>query len=224
VLTSITLQNFKSFGEEQTIPLQPITVLVGPNNSGKSNLVSLARFVRNAAKRGGESALEDAGGVEFVFRRPGVGDGRMRLGWSVDEGRGSYATTLERVSSTYGGVPNGEQFALPQSGKVWSVDAGEKPNVFFKLHSLVAPWQGSAETPDAEAFRAIWRPIVTSREMKLDVSAIRRDAAVVPEPQLGDDGSGMAPVLSLWRGANFDRAGDLDALIHQCLPEINTCW
>ena len=46
MLSSITLRNFKSFGEEQTIPLRPITVLVGPNNSGKSAFMNIGQFVR----------------------------------------------------------------------------------------------------------------------------------------------------------------------------------
>lgn len=79
MLTSITVRNFKSFGEEQTIPLQPITVLVGPNNSGKSNLVSLARFVRNAAAGGQQSAFEGEGGEGFVFHRPVHADAAMRI-------------------------------------------------------------------------------------------------------------------------------------------------
>jgi AAA15 family ATPase/GTPase len=47
MLKSITLQNFKSFGDAQEVPLEPITVLVGPNNSGKSNLLSLGNFIRD---------------------------------------------------------------------------------------------------------------------------------------------------------------------------------
>ncbi len=99
MLTSITLQNFKSFGEEQSIPLQPITVLVGPNNSGKSNLVSLARFIRNAATAGAESAFEQEGGIEFVLRRPPVGDALTRIGWKVDvetDSEAAYGVELAR--------------------------------------------------------------------------------------------------------------------------------
>jgi hypothetical protein len=47
MLKSITLKNFKSFGNPQEVPLEPITVLVGPNNSGKSNLLSVGALVRS---------------------------------------------------------------------------------------------------------------------------------------------------------------------------------
>jgi len=70
MLTSITLQNFKSFGEEQTIPLRPITVLVGPNNSGESSLVSLGRFVRRIAATRVTTAVTEEGGWDNLLHRP----------------------------------------------------------------------------------------------------------------------------------------------------------
>jgi predicted ATPase len=39
MLTSITVENFKSHKQPTTIKLSPLTVLVGPNNSGKSTIV-----------------------------------------------------------------------------------------------------------------------------------------------------------------------------------------
>lgn len=39
-LTEIRLRGFKSFGDdEQTIDLRPLTVIIGPNNSGKSTIL-----------------------------------------------------------------------------------------------------------------------------------------------------------------------------------------
>ena len=134
MLTSITLQNFKSFGEEQTIPLQPITVLVGPNNSGKSCFVSLARFIRDTAMDGGEAAIEEQGGVDFVFHRPPVGDGTMRIGWKIDEGEegeGVYETALKRDGTTYAGLPDGERFDLPKLGEASRVDVGGRNALRF---------------------------------------------------------------------------------------------
>ncbi|MBF0310577.1 MAG: AAA family ATPase [Magnetococcales bacterium] len=38
-LTSLTIENFKSFRKATTIPIKPLTVIVGRNNSGKSTLI-----------------------------------------------------------------------------------------------------------------------------------------------------------------------------------------
>jgi hypothetical protein len=224
VLTSITLQNFKSFGEEQTIQLQPITVLVGPNNSGKSCFVSLAEFIRTAAMEGGAKAFEKASGADFVFHRPPAGDGTMRIGWKIDEGEdgeGSYETALQRgKSSTYVGLPDGECFDLPKLGKAWRDNVGERDvfNVFMKLHSLAT---GSGRTTrDADAYRPIWSPMVYSTDIKLVLPTLKEDAEVLPEPKLGAGGSGLPALLGIWRGFDLDRAVELDAFIHKCLPEI----
>ena len=39
MFTEIGIENFKAFGKMQRIPLKPITLLYGPNSSGKSSLI-----------------------------------------------------------------------------------------------------------------------------------------------------------------------------------------
>jgi hypothetical protein len=39
MLKEITIENFKPFGTEQTVPLAPITLIYGPNSSGKSSII-----------------------------------------------------------------------------------------------------------------------------------------------------------------------------------------
>lgn len=51
MLTALTLESWKSFGREPgaEIPLAPLTLLVGPNASGKSNALDALRFLQGAA-------------------------------------------------------------------------------------------------------------------------------------------------------------------------------
>lgn len=236
MLTSITLQNFKSFGEEQTIPLEPITVLVGPNNSGKSNLVSLARFIRNAATAGAESAFEQEGGIEFVLRRPAVGDSHISFGWKADtetDNEGAYSVKLDVTHARI--VQLNERLAGPKLGEAWQRYNSDRPatGYFNPRSGWVGPeWidtepmaglshQVQQSHPEVEHFHHVWKPLVLSREIKLSVPVLRQDAGVVPSPQLGSDGSGLAAVLGLWRGSNLDRAEELDKFIQSCLPEIS---
>lgn len=85
MIRSITLQNFKSFGEPQTVPLEAITVLVGPNNSGKSNFISVGRFVHNHTRSALDSIVIE-GGTTALVHRPPHGDSVMRLKVEGDEG------------------------------------------------------------------------------------------------------------------------------------------
>jgi len=39
MIQELTIRNFKAIGAEQRIPLRPITLLFGPNSSGKSTVI-----------------------------------------------------------------------------------------------------------------------------------------------------------------------------------------
>ena len=215
MLTSITLQNFKSFGEEQTIPLQPISVLVGPNNSGKSNLVSLARLIRSVVKSppGAQSSFAEEGGLEFVFHRPAPVDAIMRIAWTV-EATGSYSTELVRGGTPPQASSKRERIDASTVAEPWTL-VGNRPPFTGLWHLFNSP---NIPTPDQ--LRPVCAPMAESRELQLSAPSLRRDADVVPEPRLGADGSGMAAVLGFWRGAKLDRAEALDTFVKACLPEV----
>ena len=83
MISSITLKNYKSFGEPQTVPLEPITVLVGPNNSGKSSFMSVGQFLRNAHTEDLGAAITVEGGRTQLAHRPVVGDGQVEISWTT---------------------------------------------------------------------------------------------------------------------------------------------
>jgi len=45
MIEKLTVENYKSFGDKTEIELSKFNVLVGPNNSGKSNFLDLLSFV-----------------------------------------------------------------------------------------------------------------------------------------------------------------------------------
>ena len=51
-MDSITLENYRCFGEKQTARLAPLTLLVGPNSTGKTSFLALIRALLNLALRG----------------------------------------------------------------------------------------------------------------------------------------------------------------------------
>ena len=52
LLTSLTLQNFKSVEAKQTIPLRPLTLLYGQNSAGKSSLIQSLLLLRQSLRAG----------------------------------------------------------------------------------------------------------------------------------------------------------------------------
>jgi hypothetical protein len=48
MLRGLTLSNFKAFGERQSVPIAPVTLLYGPNSSGKSSVLQALLLLRQS--------------------------------------------------------------------------------------------------------------------------------------------------------------------------------
>lgn len=53
-MTDITLKNFRCFGNEQTVPLAPLTLLVGENSTGKTSFMAMIRALWDLVVNGDE--------------------------------------------------------------------------------------------------------------------------------------------------------------------------
>lgn len=216
MLKSITLENYKSFGKRQTIPLEAITVVVGPNNSGKSNLLRLPLFLRDVMRTDGPAAIRGHGGLKAILHRPVFASGDLEIDVSCSDGSYESVSRLgsihplrsvfERCCSS-NGAPLREE----------AEKVGEREIDPFNLLSHVGS-KGQKVFPEGCGLNSIR----SSRFVKLDIDALRLDSPVVARPTLGEDGSGLAAVLGLWRGADPDRSAALDAFLSSCVPEIKS--
>ncbi|MCW5755354.1 MAG: AAA family ATPase [Phycisphaeraceae bacterium] len=91
-MSAFHLGNFKAFGATQRVPLRPLTIIFGPNSSGKSSIIHGLLFGHEATtntepnsldvvrpRLGGESV--DLGGFrQFVHRR----DPSNRVEWGIE--------------------------------------------------------------------------------------------------------------------------------------------
>lgn len=48
-MDAVKVQNFRCFGEEQTVPLAPLTLLIGDNSTGKTSFLALIRAIWDVA-------------------------------------------------------------------------------------------------------------------------------------------------------------------------------
>ena len=71
-IAKVWAKNFRSI-ESTQLELAPLTVLVGPNASGKSNLLDVLGFLGDAARHGLERALTKRGGIDSIGRRSPTG-------------------------------------------------------------------------------------------------------------------------------------------------------
>lgn len=64
-LKSLRVQHYKSLADIY-LEFLPTTILVGPNSSGKSNIVDVLRFIRDAVWHGLDHALSERGGLDVL--------------------------------------------------------------------------------------------------------------------------------------------------------------
>ena len=64
MLTKLRVKNYKSL-EDVTVPLRPLTVFVGPNNAGKSNILDCLLFLRELLELG-PSSVHSRGGFQYL--------------------------------------------------------------------------------------------------------------------------------------------------------------
>lgn len=64
MLTKLRVKNYKSL-EDVTIPVRPLTVFVGPNNAGKSNILECFLFLRELLELGAPS-VSSRGGFRYL--------------------------------------------------------------------------------------------------------------------------------------------------------------
>ncbi|RME76422.1 MAG: hypothetical protein D6776_01285 [Planctomycetota bacterium] len=132
VLQALKVANFRSLGSDVSIMPGRLTFLVGPNASGKSNVLDVVAFVRDAVVSGLPQAVAVRNGIGAVRRhsRGRPRNVRVELQWRWEDGQGWYAFELAsdserdyRVKKERGGVRRGERHAwvsFEREEDVWS--------------------------------------------------------------------------------------------------------
>ena len=118
-ITRIRLENWRNF-REVDVPLQQRTFIVGPNASGKSNLLDAVRFLRDVANVGLQQALELRGGISKVRALAG----RQEPGLTLDVSIGESTTEdpMWRYRLAIRREPRGRHRTLITEERVWRSD------------------------------------------------------------------------------------------------------
>lgn len=65
-LSELVISHYKSLGNVELTDIEPITVLVGCNGAGKSNVADVLRFLRDAVNQGLDHAVSTRGGIGLI--------------------------------------------------------------------------------------------------------------------------------------------------------------
>lgn len=103
-IDAVRIKNFRSIRTAE-IAFSPLTVLVGANGAGKSNVVDVFRFVSECLSLGLYAGLERRGGLRAVRHRSVTGRPRnVRIGLSVSLSEGYSAIYEFQISAQTAGA------------------------------------------------------------------------------------------------------------------------
>jgi predicted ATPase len=143
-LAKIHVEGFKSLGERVDLDFGGITVLLGANGSGKSNLVSFFRMVNHISSGALQKYVGESGMAGSLLHFGSDRTRTIRFGFEFGSGDWTdvyeadlsfYAPdglffTEERVSARQAGHPNPLQETLPSAGQRESqLDADNAPTI-----------------------------------------------------------------------------------------------
>ena len=134
-ITKVWARNFRSI-EFAELELGPLTVLVGPNASGKSNLMDVLAFLGDVVRLGLKTAIIRRGGIDSISRRSPSGrvlGPEVGFRYASSEGTSDYALTIARGRA-------GDFWVRRESVRVQASDPSVRPLEFaFANGRLVKP-------------------------------------------------------------------------------------
>jgi predicted ATPase len=240
-LLEITAQSFRSL-QNATIPLGPLTVLVGPNNAGKSNVLDLIRFLSDSVRFDLARSLEMRGGYERVAFRGGKSTpSTVSVGVKARVTTHSSARALDEYTLRFGwrqqrpGRPailsREEEFRFKRSGgagrritikgrRAQIVDepanrAPEERGIGLRQGSLgLSTLPKLADDEGGVEVRRMAELFEGFRVFDIDVAAAREPARVAGD-RLADDASNLAAFL-----LHLSRDADVWNELHQDARQV----
>lgn len=221
--TSLWAENWRSFGPRRDIQLTPVTLLIGPNNAGKSNILGLPMALSEFVSTG-PSAFTNEHGLERHFRT-GTDVLRLGLGFRSSDTAGFYALELNRSGRWK------EQYQDPVVA--FTVDSGElrvEQSPQGRSVSTLGERSGLAWAQKAHRDPANrqWTdgPVTLANELRTyDLWRCRPDvmneqAQVERRPLVGSHGEHAAAVLDHLRDRYPANYAALQDDLRRCAPEV----
>lgn len=229
-LKRVVLNNYKSI-KECSVPLGPLTFLVGQNGAGKSNFLDALRLVTESLNTSLEHALRERGGINEVRRRSSGHPTHftIRLEWVLPDGtEGMYAF---RVGSQIKGgfevqmekcqIFNKEPKSLKDMRHYYEIDCGNLKKSSFKIGPpatvdrlyLVAV-SGLAE------FRPLYDALSHMGFYNLNPDEIRELQPSDTGEVLKRDGSNLSSVLSLMEREDKEARGQIVEFLSKVVTGI----
>jgi predicted ATPase len=236
--TDIAISNYRSI-RRLSIPIHPLSVFVGENGVGKSNLYKSLSLLRDAATGRITRTIADEGGLNSVcwsgIRKRGE-DGRLRLAVRFDNIRYSielgFPGPLEAAFSSEPMIKAESIEATQGKRKVLLM---ERTNSLVSVRGESGAWSShkdavlpsetalagfldGKECPEIDLIRNAMQGWRFYHDFRTDpASPIRKPCLAITTPSLSADGSDLAAALATLYAIRED-ATDLQAAIEDAFP------
>ena len=148
-LTHIAITNWRNFAHIE-FDLSSRLFVVGPNSSGKTNLLGALRFLGDIGRRGLVAASEDLGGPDRYFRS-GADSAAFVATFNDTQNSAEFALFLRLMSagpkSTKRGSDADQTFAFPMTGPL----TGEPNDRYLDVHQIITAG-GKKPADEGESF------------------------------------------------------------------------
>jgi predicted ATPase len=198
MITSVRLQNWTSFGALQTAPLEAITVLVGANNSGKSNFLRALRSFEELP-------------TEATVHRPASKPALVARGLTADVDGQEVVYDFKETYAQGAGLIESTETLLVDGAIVTAKPTSSVPRVLGH--------------PDVDQgylrlIAALFVPLRQSRLVHLKADAIRPSNQLAAGVTIQPDGGQLAALIARWTLELPERREELNAILQRCLPEM----
>lgn len=200
-LNRVVLTNFKSIGHCDVSFAHPRSILVGPNDSGKSNFLDGLGFVADALRVSLEHAVRHRGGFSEIRCRTRMSD---RMGVRVDASLGG---ARFRYSFAIGQTGSRDAQVLHEDCCVTDEGSAARKQYYFAEHGRVvranvklppetSPHQlNLTRAASIEEFRPLYDALAGMRFYSFNPTEMRKMQSPGSERILSRDGSNAATVL-----------------------------
>jgi len=197
MLERLTLRNFKAH-RETVVGLRPLTVLVGPNGSGKTSVLDALHYLGQLYAKSGEDLFRGPRDPEALVRRVG-GAASFSL---LAEGKSGGTVRSLFVDASAENEPSFTQDGEEYEAKRWYF-----PRTITAEGKVIDLASGPRSLAQ-EGYGDHWPELRNCVLLRLDARRVAASSPGDPFARVGFDGAGVATVLAnlkLTDEARFDR-------------------
>ena len=229
MLRTFHVENFKCL-RDVTVELEPFTVLIGPNDSGKTSILDALRLIGQTFVRPVDEVFSGHNRAEVLtWRREAARGLDWRLYFTQGGHEFNYSWAYfsgQESGETEGGVSFREGpgkttlYRLGTMGPISGPFASHRTTSGTMLRSILAH-----PTPDGTIFRAAVEPFTTVLaglpRYRLDPDALRTPAVPEPDAVLNPSGDNLVAVLDrLISGPDRTAIVNLEQKLHEAIPTL----